>query len=125
MAAIIFVVNDHDGVRTALRLWLEEEFPPISVIGLCGIEEVLARICSMMPDLILMDIGFSQRQGIAALHNLKTILPGVPIVILTIFDDLGHRAQALQAGADVFISVRKMHEELIPQLEALLSRVPT
>ena len=123
MAATIFVVDEHDGVRTALRHWLEVEFPLYHVIELISAEEALMRVCFQAPDLVIMDIGFPQQNGIAAVRQLNALIPEVPIVILTILDDNDHRAEAMQAGAAAFISTRKMHEELIPRLMMLLSRV--
>ncbi len=117
----IFVVNDNNHVRSALQHWLEVEFPPFEVLGFTSIEEALSR--SLTPDLVVMDLGYSQQEGIASMRKLKLLLPAVPIVILTMFDDRGHRTQAMEAGAEAFVSVRTMHEELIPQLTQLLSRV--
>jgi len=121
--ATIFVVDDHDGVRSALRHWLEVEFPQFRVIELSSAEEALARVRFHAPDLVLMDIGFPQQNGIAAMRQLKTLVPEVPIVILTILDDDDYRAEAMRAGAAAFVGTRKMHEELIAQLTAHLSRV--
>lgn len=122
MAAIIYVVSADNHVRTALRSWLEVEFPYYHVTELISVEGALARTFYEVPNLIIIDMDSSEQSGIAAIGQLKTFRPEVPLVILTFLDEDAHRAEAMQAGAVAIISTRKMQDELTPQLSKFISR---
>jgi len=55
------------------------------------------------PDVVLMDIGLPGVDGIQGVAWLKTRLPGVPIVMLTLHDDADMIFEALRAGASGYL----------------------
>jgi len=74
------------------------------------------------PQVILMDLRLHKMDGLEATRRIKAAMPQVNVVILTIFEDAGIQAEAVKAGADVFLPKRRMHAELIPIVAGLLSR---
>jgi DNA-binding NarL/FixJ family response regulator len=64
------------------------------------------------PDAILMDIRLPRMSGIECTSRLKALLPGTPIVILTVLDDDELIFRALQAGADGYLLKRSKPAEL-------------
>ncbi len=64
------------------------------------------------PDVVLMDIRLPRMSGIECTPRLKELLPGTPIVILTVLDDDELIFRALQAGADGYLLKRSKPAEL-------------
>ena len=123
MAATILIVDRHDVVRTALCQWLEVEFPSIHVVEATNSADALAYINVELPSLVIIDILLPGTTGVRATQQIRSVLPLVPIVILTMYEDEEYRAEAFKAGANVFIPQREMYKELIPSLRALLTKV--
>jgi DNA-binding NarL/FixJ family response regulator len=123
MAATILVIDQYDVVRKALCQWLEVEFPSIRVSEARNHAEALAAIGAQLPSLVIIDILLPGSSGVRATEQIKSILPLVPIVILTMYEDEEYRAAALRAGANLFIPKREMFKELIPSVRALMSKM--
>jgi len=99
----VFLCDDHTLFRQGLKKLLELE-PDIQIVGEAsnGIE-MLDRLKKAGPDIILMDIGMPQMDGIAATYKIKKILPHVNIIIVTIYEDEPHIFEAIKAGAMGYI----------------------
>jgi len=68
-----------------------------------------------------MDIGVPAMRGIEAAQGIKALLPDTHVVMLTIYDDEAHRADAAAAGASAYVPKRKVQTELLPVVTRLLS----
>jgi DNA-binding NarL/FixJ family response regulator len=80
-------------------------------------EEAVCAIPATRPDVILMDIRLPRMSGIECTSRLKELLPGTPIIILTVLDDDELIFRALEAGADGYLLKRSKPADL---REALL-----
>jgi len=118
--ATILIVEDHKSVRNALRDWLSISFPDCRVLDVESGEEAVALVRVHPPDIVLMDIGLPQMNGIQATRNIKAITPLVHVVMLTIQESFAYEAEAVEAGAHAYILKRKMGTDLIPAVAALL-----
>ena len=123
MSVTIILVDDHDGVRKALRDWLEAEFSEYRVIEGASGEEAVDLIQGESECLIVMDITLPGMSGIEATRQIKAVLPSAQVVILTIHEHDTYRADALAAGATAYVPKRTMQTELIPTLAALLAMI--
>ncbi len=95
----ILIVEDHEVLRQSLREWLELSFPHYQLLEASSGEEAVTMAKTMNPRLIIMDIGLPGMSGIAAAQDIKAALPDTQVVMLTIYDDEAHRADAAAAGA--------------------------
>lgn len=95
----VFLCDDHTLFRQGVRKLLELE-KDIAVVGEAsnGVE-MIEMSKKIQPDVILMDIGMPQMDGIAATYRIKKILPKVNIIILTVYEDEPHIFEAIKAGA--------------------------
>lgn len=118
----ILIVEDHEVVRQSLREWLELSFPHYRLLEASSGEEAVTMAQTMNPRLIIMDIGLPGMSGIAAAQDIKAALPDTQVVMLTIYDDEAHRADAAAAGASAYVPKRKVQTELLPVVTRLLSR---
>jgi DNA-binding NarL/FixJ family response regulator len=117
----ILIVEDHQGVRQSLREWLELSFPQYQLVEAASGEEALQVVQTARPRLVIMDIGLPGINGIEAAQGIKTALPATRLVMLTIYDDEAHRADAAAAGASAYVPKRKVQTELLPIITRLLS----
>lgn len=120
----ILIVEDHQIVRQSLREWLELSFPQYQLLEATSGEEALTIAQDMTPRLIIMDIGLPGMSGIEAAQSLKAMLPDAKVVMLTIYDDESHRADAAAAGANAYVPKRKVQTDLLPVVTRLLSGGP-
>jgi DNA-binding NarL/FixJ family response regulator len=121
MNSHIMIVEDHQGVRQSLREWLELSFPGYQLLEATSGEEAIAMAQAMSPCLVIMDIGLPGMSGIEAAQGIKTAAPATRVVMLTMFDDKAHRADAAAAGVSAYVPKRKVQTELLPVLTRLLA----
>jgi DNA-binding NarL/FixJ family response regulator len=71
-------------------------------------------------DLILMDIQMPEMDGIEATQKIKSVWPGIKIVMITVYDDDNHIFEAIKAGADGYILKdtpgKKVYETILDTL---------
>lgn len=95
----VMIVDDHALVRQGLRkiLSLEDDFV---IIGEAQDgNEVLAKVLSLKPDVILMDINLPGKNGIELTEELKQKIPEVNVLTLTIESDQNLVHKIIKAGA--------------------------
>jgi DNA-binding NarL/FixJ family response regulator len=72
-------------------------------------------------DLVLMDLDMPGMSGVECTRRIKAALPGVPVVILTVFEDRANILAAICAGADGYLLKRTPADSLLLQLRAVLA----
>ena len=115
----VLVADDHALFRDGLISLLEAaEF---EVIGQAdnGRKAVDATI-RLQPDLLLLDIHMPQMNGLEALLEIKTKMPGVKVVILTITDDDLIMVEAIRSGADGYLLKSQSGDSFIASLNGLM-----
>jgi len=70
-------------------------------------------------DLVLMDLELRELSGIEAIHRLKFLLPRVPIVVLTVFEEPATILQAICAGADGYMLKKMRAQEILDGLRVV------
>ena len=116
----ILVVDDDRSVRDSLRRSLE--FNGYSVELATDGAEALARVPSVRPDAIVMDVMMPRLGGLEATRALRTAGNDVPILVLTARDAVTDRVDGLDAGADDYLTKPFALDELLARLRALLRR---
>ena len=95
----VLLAEDHPDVAAAFRRLLSEDFEVVAVVA--DGEGLIDRTQQLQPAAIVADIGLKGLDGISATIVIRRILPALPIVLITIDDDL--RVAALAAGASAFL----------------------
>lgn len=114
----LLLVDDHEVVRTGLRMLLEHQ-PDMEIIGEASTgAEALAQVARQQPDVIVMDITLPDISGIDATRQIKQSQPGAAIVALTIHEDEQYFFEMLQAGAAGYVPKRAAPEDLISAIHA-------
>ena len=116
----ILVVDDDRAVREALEraLGLEGYDVELAADG----AEALASVERREPDAIVLDVLMPGVDGLEVCRLLRKAQSRVPILMLTVRDDLGDRIEGLDAGADDYLGKPFELEELLARVRALLRR---
>jgi len=120
MSKHILIVDDSDTCRKITRLFLESqlglEVCGEAVDGVDAIEKARA----LKPDLVVLDLAMPRMNGVEVASVLRAMMPGVPIVLFTMYDDTVGRALALCAGANIVVSKPEGGWKLIECVRSLL-----
>jgi two-component system response regulator NreC len=118
MTIRLLLVDDHQVVRSGLRMLLASE-SDVTIVGEAGTaREALAAMEAFQPTVVLMDIGLPDLSGIEATREIKRLHPEVAVVALTIHEDEEYFFKMLEAGAGGYIPKRAAPEELITAIRA-------
>jgi DNA-binding NarL/FixJ family response regulator len=120
MSKHILIVDDSDTCRKVTRLFLESqlglEVCGEAVDGVDAIEKARA----LKPDLVVMDLAMPRMNGVEATSELRAMMPRVPIVVFTMYEDNLGRASALSAGANLVVSKPDGGWKLVESVQSLL-----
>ncbi|MBI2238495.1 MAG: response regulator transcription factor [Actinobacteria bacterium] len=98
----VLVVEDHAVVRRGLCVLLGAEgFDCVGDVG-TG-REALERAADLRPDVVLLDLGLPDQDGLEVLRGLEERAPDSRVVILTMHAEEEYVLQALAAGADGYV----------------------
>ena len=124
-AVRIGIVEDQAGVAESLKKLINRA-AGLQVIGTYpNGETALEQIPRHKPDLVLMDIGLPGMSGIECVRSLKAVLPSLPIIMLTVYDEGEYLFNSLKAGASGYLLKRTTGEKLVEAItEARLGGVP-
>ena len=109
----VAVVEDNAGVR---EQWVKllHTSPGFQCVGACDRgETALRQIPQWLPDLVLMDISLPGMSGIECTVRLHQTIPGLKILVVTVYSDSSQGFRALQAGASGYLLKRVGGEQLL------------
>jgi len=99
----IFLADDHAVVRDGLRALLESH-SDLQVIGHADNGRTAVQLVTKLrPDVVIMDIGMTELNGIEATAQVRRLLPATHVVILSVHKTSEHIFRALKAGATGYV----------------------
>jgi two-component system cell cycle response regulator len=118
-ARILIVDDDDTSVRLFSVLLAKEGYDVLS--GASG-NEAVAKALAESPDLILLDVRMPDVDGYEATRRLKSDprTRGIPIILVTAYDDPGTKLKGLEAGADEFLPKPVDRAELLIRIRSML-----
>jgi two-component system KDP operon response regulator KdpE len=120
-AGRILVIDDEPQIRRIMRTTLITA--GYEVDDAKTAEEGLLKVREFRPDLVLLDINLPGMGGLAACRELR-VDPNVAIIMLTVHDTEAAKVEALDAGADDFVTKPFSTPELLARIRAALRRIP-
>ena len=120
MTTRVMVVEDHHLVSEALRdmLAMEADIEITSTVS--SAEAAVKEFQEALPDVVLLDVKLAgSMNGIQAIKPMKAAHPGVKVIMLTMFTDPATVKQAIEAGADAYVSKGSSKETLVRAIEAV------
>ncbi|MBV8855245.1 MAG: response regulator transcription factor [Sinobacteraceae bacterium] len=117
----VLLVDDHPIVRQGLRRVIELE----SDLMVCGEaqteKEARAAIRALSPDVVIVDISLGQGDGLELVRDVHAQLPNLPMLVLSMHDELIYGERLLAAGASGYIMKHAASALLLVALRAVLA----
>ena len=115
----VLVVDDESQIRRALSLNLGAR--GYEVLEATTGEAAIALIRDRHPDVVLLDLGLPDMDGIVVLESVRQ-WSRVAIIVLTVRDDERSKAEAFEAGADDYVTKPFDMAELADRIAGVLRR---
>ena len=112
----ILLAEDEPDFRQLVQEMLDAE-PDIKVVAETsnGID-ALCVTRELKPDLVLMDVRMPHINGIEATRLIKSVMPEIKVIMLTLFDEEEYREAAFASGASAYVLKKAIATELIPSI---------
>jgi two-component system, OmpR family, KDP operon response regulator KdpE len=115
----VLVVEDDESIRGVVRALLEAEKYRVVEAGTAARADIEAR--SHKPDLLLVDLGLPDRDGLEVIRSVRRWSP-VPIIVLSARTMEEQKIAALDAGADDYVTKPFSAGEILARVRAALRR---
>src|SRR6202046_2537608 len=117
----VLVVDDEPQILRALRINLRAREYDVSTpaVGPRALEEAAAH----PPDLVILDLGLPDMDGVDVIGGLRG-WTAVPIIVLSGRADSSDKVEALDAGADDYVTKPFGMDELLARMRAAVRRTP-
>jgi DNA-binding NarL/FixJ family response regulator len=117
----ILVVDDHAVLREGLTAQINRE-PGLLVCGEAETaQQAVAAVEKLNPDLVLADITLPGRNGLELIRDLRTLRPGLPVLVLSMHDASLFAERVLRAGGRGYISKQQSGQRLIHAIRQVLA----
>lgn len=108
----VLIVDDHPLFRRGIR-WTLDSTPDIEVLGeAASMEEAVAFIERIFPDVVLVDINLKGENGLEVARTIKRQNPRVRIIVMSVFEDDEQLFNAIKVGASAY-TVKSLDPELL------------
>src|SRR5262245_49346798 len=109
----VAIVDDDEGIRSSLATLIKRN-PSLRLIGdYPDAESALKEIPKKTPDVVLMDINLPGVKGVECVRQLKTTVPEVQFLMLTVYEDSDSLFNSLKAGASGYLLKRTASARLL------------
>ena len=116
----VLLADDHKLIRAGLVLVVQQQ-PGLSVIGEADDgRQAVQLVESLKPDVVVMDIGMPNLNGIEAARQITASRPDTAVVILSMHADEGYVLRALKAGARAYLLKDSATTDLVQAIRAVV-----
>ena len=115
----VLVIDDEPQILRALRRSLEAQDYDVATAE--GGEEGLALAAAHTPNLVVLDLGLPDLEGTEVIRRLRS-WTDVPVIVLSVREGRSDKIEALDAGADDYVTKPFDVEELLARMRAALRR---
>ncbi len=115
----VALVEDDAGVRANLATLLNASPGFACQAAYPDAESALRGIAADPPDVVLMDINLPNMRGTDCVRRLRGLAPGLPVLMLTVYDDSEQIFQSLMAGATGYLLKRTPAEKLLEAIREI------
>jgi DNA-binding NarL/FixJ family response regulator len=114
----ILIADDHALFRDGLRSLLEAN--DLEVLGEAGNgREAVEMAWQLKPDVVLMDLGMPEVDGLEATKRLAAELPAIKVVVLTASEDEDNLFEAIKSGAKGYLLKDLQSEQFLALLRGV------
>lgn len=117
--ARILVVDDEPGIRTALTTNLKRHGFQVSSEATGG--AAIETLDRWRPDLILLDLGLPDMEGVEVIRHIRA-RDNTPVIVLSVREEERQKVEALNLGADDYVTKPFGVDELLARIRVSLRR---
>lgn len=115
----VLLVDDHQIIRDGIKALLKDS-NDVQVIGEAeNGKECLDMIARMKVDLVIMDVNMPVMNGVEATQHIIKMYPEIPVLCLSMHDEVEYISKMLQAGAQGYLLKNSGKHELINAIHRL------
>jgi DNA-binding NarL/FixJ family response regulator len=121
MTIRVFLLDDHEIVRTGLRSLLEAT-DDLEVVGEAGtVADALSRIPALQPDVAILDVRLPDGSGVEVCRDIRAQSPTVACIMLTSYADDEALFASIMAGAAGYVLKQIRGTDLIGAIRTVAS----
>ncbi|MEU7479395.1 response regulator transcription factor [Lentzea sp. NPDC042327] len=114
MSVRVFLVDDHALFRAGVRAELDTITDEVEVVGEAGgVGEAVAGIAHLKPDVVLLDVHMPDGGGAEVLRQIRTKIPEVTFLALSVSDAAEDVINVIRAGARGYVTKTISSQELV------------
>ena len=114
MSVRVFLVDDHALFRAGVRAELDTITDEVEVVGEAGgVGEAVAGIAHHKPDVVLLDVHMPDGGGAEVLRQIRTKIPEVTFLALSVSDAAEDVINVIRAGARGYVTKTISSQELV------------
>jgi two-component system, NarL family, response regulator LiaR len=117
----IMLVDDHPLVREALKNLIETQKNMKVIAEASNGKEAVDLAIKLRPNVIVMDIGMPEMNGLEATRQIKTQCPNIAVLVLTVHTDSEHVLGILKAGAAGYLTKTAAGNDIIRALKSIIA----
>jgi RNA polymerase sigma factor (sigma-70 family) len=117
MPISVSIVEDNDKLRGTLARVLNRADGFHCASQYANAEDALKDLPQARPDVVLMDINLPGMNGVECVRQLKTLIPEIQVMMLTVYEDTENIFNALAAGASGYLLKRTTSKELLEAIQ--------
>lgn len=121
MAIKVLIFEDNDSLRESLSGLISLNDQLQLLASSPDVLSVIDDVKKYHPDLILMDIDMPGMTGIEAVRKIREFNSGLPVLMITVFDDNKNVFEAIRAGASGYLLKKHIASKLFSAIEDVLS----
>lgn len=115
----IALIDDHALVREGIRALLAV-LPQFQVVGEAGgAAEAFELVQRAQPDIVLMDIGLKDINGLELTKQLRERYPALKVLILSMYDNQEYVSSSLEVGASGYVLKEAPSRDIVTAIEAI------
>ena len=116
----LLIVDDHPMMRTGLKQLIDNE-PDIKVVAEAdNAGQAIETVNTRGFDLILLDISLPDRNGVELIKDILTLKPGLPILVVSMHDELLYAERVLRAGGRGYIMKQEGGKKFLQAIRQVL-----
>ena len=116
----VVLADDHTIVRTGLKEILSDT-GDMEVVGeATNGHEVMARVRELEVDVLVLDMSMPGRSGLEFIKDVHALQPELPILVLSMHDEMLYAERLIRAGARGYIMKRERPEKLVEAIRHVL-----
>ena len=117
----LLLVDDHPIVREGLAQFINSE-PDLTVCGMAGdAAAAMDEVAKLSPDLVVADLSLTGKPGLELVKDLASMYPSLPVLVLSIHDEMLWAERVLRAGAEGYINKGQATAQILAAVRHILA----